>query len=42
VHQPLVDDFVEAVRTGRAPLVDGYAGRAVAAVQGAVYAGRDR
>jgi len=42
VHRPLVDDFGEAVRTGRAPLVDGYAGRAVAAVQGAVYAGRDR
>jgi predicted dehydrogenase len=38
VHQPLVDDFVEAVRTGRAPSVDGHAGRAVAAVQDAIYA----
>jgi predicted dehydrogenase len=38
VHQPLVDDFVEAVRTGRAPVVDGHVGRAVAAVQDAIYA----
>jgi predicted dehydrogenase len=38
VHKPLVDDFVEAVRAGRAPLVDGDAGRAVAAVQDAIYA----
>jgi predicted dehydrogenase len=38
VHKPLVDDFVDAVRAGRAPSVDGYAGRAVAAVQDAIYA----
>ena len=38
LHQPLVDDFVDAVRTGRAPAVDGHAGRAVAAVQDAIYA----
>jgi len=38
LHQPLVADFVDAVRTGRAPAVDGRAGRAVAAVQDAVYA----
>jgi len=38
VHQPLVDDFVDAVRTGRAPAVDGDAGRTVAALQDAIYA----
>jgi predicted dehydrogenase len=38
LHQPLVDDFVDAVRTGRAPLVDGQVGRAVAAIQDAIYA----
>ena len=38
VHTPLVEDFVEAVRTGRAPAVDGHVGRAVAAVQDAIYA----
>jgi predicted dehydrogenase len=38
VHLPLVEDFVEAVRTGRAPAVDGQAGRAVAAIQDAIYA----
>jgi predicted dehydrogenase len=38
VHKPLVDDFVEAVRSHRAPSVDGHAGRAVAAVQDAIYA----
>ena len=38
VHQPLVDDFVDAVRTGRAPSVDGFDGRAVAAAQDAIYA----
>ena len=37
VHQPLVDDFVDAVRSGRPPAVDGHAGRAVAAVQDAIY-----
>lgn len=38
LHQPLVDDFVDAVRTGRAPAVDGQAGRAVAVIQDAIYA----
>jgi predicted dehydrogenase len=38
LHLPLVEDFVEAVRTGRAPAVDGHVGRAVAAVQDAIYA----
>jgi predicted dehydrogenase len=38
VHRPLIDDFVDAVRTGRAPSVDGLDGRAVAAVQDAIYA----
>jgi predicted dehydrogenase len=38
LHQPLVDDFVDAVRTGRAPLVDGQVGRTVAAIQDAIYA----
>jgi len=39
LHQPLIDDFVDAVRTGRMPAVDGDAGRAVAAVQDAIYRG---
>ena len=38
LHLPLVEDFVEAVRTNRAPAVDGHVGRAVAAVQDAIYA----
>jgi predicted dehydrogenase len=38
VHAPLVDDFVEAIRTHRAPAVDGHLGRAVAALQDAIYA----
>jgi predicted dehydrogenase len=38
LHMPLVEDFVEAVRTHRAPAVDGHVGRAVAAVQDAIYA----
>jgi predicted dehydrogenase len=38
LHMPLVEDFVEAVRTRRAPAVDGHVGRAVAAVQDAIYA----
>jgi predicted dehydrogenase len=38
VHKPLIDDFVEAVRSGRAPAVDGHVGRAVAAVQDVIYA----
>ena len=38
VHRPLVEDFVDAVRSGRAPAVDGAAGRAVAVIQGEIYA----
>jgi len=38
LHMPLVEDFVQAVRTHRAPAVDGHVGRAVAAVQDAIYA----
>ena len=38
VHVPLVDEFVDAVRSGRDPAVDGRAGRAVAAIQDDIYA----
>jgi predicted dehydrogenase len=38
VHAPLVEDFVEATRTDRAPAVDGHVGRAIAALQDAIYA----
>jgi len=38
LHAPLVDDFVEAVRTHRAPAVGGDVGRTVAALQEAIYA----
>jgi predicted dehydrogenase len=38
VHQPLVDDFVAAVRQGREPAVTGEIGRAVAAIEDAIYA----
>jgi predicted dehydrogenase len=38
LHRPLVDDFVDAVWTGRAPAVDGQVGRAVAFIQDAIYA----
>jgi predicted dehydrogenase len=37
-HRPLVEDFVDAVRTARAPAVDGQVGRAVAVIQDAIYA----
>jgi len=37
LHQPLVDDFVEAVLTGRDPGVDGGVGRAVAAIEDEIY-----
>jgi predicted dehydrogenase len=39
LHAPLVEDFVDAVLGGRAPAVGGDAGRAVAAVEEAIYAG---
>jgi len=38
LHLPLVEDFVESVRAGRVPAVDGHVGRAVAAIQDAIYA----
>ena len=38
VHQPLVADFVDAVLTGRQPAVTGETGRAVAAIEDAIYA----
>lgn len=37
LHQPLVEDFVNAVREGRRPAVDGEAGRAVAALEARIY-----
>jgi predicted dehydrogenase len=37
LHQPLVDDFVQAVRAGRPPVVDGAVGRAVAVVESHIY-----
>jgi predicted dehydrogenase len=38
VHLPLVVDFVDAVRVGRDPIVDGRVGRAVAQLQDDIYA----
>jgi len=38
VHQPLVDDFVDAVLTGREPAVTGAMGRAVADIEDQIYA----
>jgi predicted dehydrogenase len=38
VHMPLVEEFVDAVRSGRDPAVDGAAGRAIAAIQDEIYA----
>jgi predicted dehydrogenase len=38
VHLPLVDDFVEAVLTGREPAVTGGVGRAVAVIEDQIYA----
>jgi predicted dehydrogenase len=38
VHLPLIDDFAAAIRGGRDPAVDGTMGRAVAIVQGEIYA----
>jgi predicted dehydrogenase len=40
LHQPLVADFVEALRSGRPPAVDGAVGREVAVIEAAVYHGR--
>ncbi len=38
IHQPLVEDFVDALRMDRAPLVDGTVGRAVAEIEARIYA----
>jgi predicted dehydrogenase len=38
LHQPLVEDFVEAVLRGRAPEVSGEVGRQVQEVMTAIYA----
>lgn len=38
VHQPLVEDFVDAVRTGRDPAVTGEVGREVARIEEEIYA----
>ena len=37
LHQPLIEDFVKAVRCGRLPLVDGEVGRAVAEIEAQIY-----
>ena len=38
LHMPLVEEFVDAVRSDRDPAVDGTTGRAVAAIQDEIYA----
>jgi predicted dehydrogenase len=38
LHLPLVEDFVDAVRAGRNPTVDGRVGRDVAMMQDDIYA----
>ena len=37
LHQPLVEDFVDAIRSDRAPAVDGAIGRAVAEIEARIY-----
>jgi predicted dehydrogenase len=37
LHQPLIEDFVQAVLNNRAPQVDGYAGREVARIEDEIY-----
>jgi predicted dehydrogenase len=39
LHQPLIEDFVAAVRAGRAPAVTGEIGREVNRVLAAIYDG---
>jgi predicted dehydrogenase len=38
LHMPCVEEFVDAVRSGRDPAVDGRTGRAIAAIQDDIYA----
>ena len=40
IHQPSIEDFVDAVFSGREPAVPGEAGRAVAAIEERIYAQR--
>ena len=40
LHQPLVEDFLDALRTHRDPAVSGEIGREVARVETAIYVGR--
>ncbi|NOT46575.1 MAG: Gfo/Idh/MocA family oxidoreductase, partial [Acidobacteria bacterium] len=37
IHQPLIEDFADAVRTGREPRVGGETGRMVAAIEDKIY-----
>src|SRR5206468_2423904 len=37
IHQPLVDDFVSSLRSGREPAVTGEVGRAVAVIEQEIY-----
>jgi predicted dehydrogenase len=37
LHQPLIEDFVEAVLAGRDPIVNGEIGRTVAAIEAEIY-----
>jgi hypothetical protein len=39
LHQPLVQDFVDAVAVNRAPAVGGDVGRAVALLEDQIYSG---
>lgn len=38
IHQPLIEDFIDAVRNQRAPAVDGETGREVARIEEEIYA----
>ena len=38
IHRPLIDDFVDAVQTGREPGVTGEIGRAVNVIEDTIYA----
>ncbi len=41
LHQPLVEDFVDALDSDRAPAVDGTVGRAVAEIEARIYRGTE-
>ena len=40
LHQPMIEDFIEAIRTGDVPTVSGERGRAVAIVEQLIFASR--